>query len=332
MERRVTTEMDELLNAGAFVGSYTHSLDGKKRVTVPSDWREAAGNPELYILPGVNEKCLYVVTAREMAQRLEKVRAASVANVQAQKFIRDFFSRADRVGLDSQGRIRVKDELLSYAGIINQTVLVGAEFATGSIDVRGSSAIHRFLSFLGAFFLGIGPAAEEKQEENWWDRAEPMSRTGSSTPMALGQQAEMFDESGEVAPAPTPSVVTRSDTMVLPGARPASISIPQTVVSVQSKSASTSRVVATTRSAAAPRVSAVAKTGTPARGAVARQLIMSQSISSGGEESRWFSVPQRVLLPRYQLFEGVDAVTEERGGLRVSSRSMRTQRGHVWFV
>ena len=56
MERRVTTEMEELLNAGAFVGSYTHSLDGKKRVTIPSDWREAAGNPTLFVLPGVNEK------------------------------------------------------------------------------------------------------------------------------------------------------------------------------------------------------------------------------------------------------------------------------------
>ena len=99
MERRVTTEMEELLNAGAFVGNYTHSLDGKKRVTIPSDWRDAAGNPTLFVLPGVNFKCLYVVTAREMAQRLEKVRAASVANVQAQKFMRDFFSRADRVAV-----------------------------------------------------------------------------------------------------------------------------------------------------------------------------------------------------------------------------------------
>ena len=125
MERRVTTEREELLDAGAFVGNYTQSMDGKKRVTIPSDWREAAGNPTLFVLPGVNFKCLYVVTAREMAQRLEKVRAASVANVQAQKFMRDFFSRADRVALDAQGRIRVKDELLDYAGIINQMVLVG---------------------------------------------------------------------------------------------------------------------------------------------------------------------------------------------------------------
>ncbi|NLB65018.1 MAG: hypothetical protein GX803_00910 [Lentisphaerae bacterium] len=125
MERRVTTEMRELLTAGAFVGRYTHSLDGKKRVTIPADWRESAVEPVLFVLPGVNEKCLYVYTAREMAQRLEKVRSASVANVQAQKFLRDFFSRADRVILDSQGRIRVKDELLDYAGIINQMVLVG---------------------------------------------------------------------------------------------------------------------------------------------------------------------------------------------------------------
>ncbi len=114
MERRVTTEMEELLNAGAFVGCYTHTLDGKKRVTIPSDWREAAGNPTLFVLPGVDVKCLYVVTAREMAHRLEKVREASVANVQAQRFLRDFFSRADRVGLDAQGRIRVKDALLDW--------------------------------------------------------------------------------------------------------------------------------------------------------------------------------------------------------------------------
>ncbi len=125
MERRVTTEMEELVNAGAFVGSYTHTLDGKKRVTVPSDWRQAAGNPTLFVLPGVNAKCLYVVTAREMAQRLDKVRQASVANVKAQRFLRDFFSRADRVDLDAQGRIRVKDALLDFAGIINQMVMVG---------------------------------------------------------------------------------------------------------------------------------------------------------------------------------------------------------------
>ncbi len=151
--------------------------------------------------------------------------------------------------------------------------------------------------------------------------------------MTLGQQAELFDESGHIAaPAPSRRIETAPDMIVMPGVRPSAISIPRTIVSVHSKSKSTARVVATTRVMSSPRVSAVARTETTASGGVARQLIMSQSISSGREESRWFSVPQRVLLPRYQLFEGADAVTEDRGSLRVNSRSMRTQRGHVWFV
>ena len=145
--------------------------------------------------------------------------------------------------------------------------------------------------------------------------------------MTLGQQAELFDESGQlafepVAPPPPPVAA-------VPSAAPA---VPQTIVSVRSKSRTTARVVATTRVARATRVAAVPKAATPVRGAVARQLVLSQSISSGKEEARWFSVPQRVLLPRFQLFEGADAVSEGPDGLRIGSPSMRTQRGRVWFV
>ena len=138
--------------------------------------------------------------------------------------------------------------------------------------------------------------------------------------MVFGPQAELFDAAGHAAFAP----------IDLPVPAPA---LPQTVVSVRSRSRTTARVVATTRVVPAPRVAAVAKTATAARGSVARHLAMSQSLSSGKEESRWFSVPQRVLLPRYQLFEGSDAVTEDGGGgLRIGSPSMRAQSGRVWFV
>lgn len=138
--------------------------------------------------------------------------------------------------------------------------------------------------------------------------------------MVFGRQAELFDASGHAAFAPVEPAV------------PAAPVLPQTVVSVRSRSRTTARVVATTRVVSAPRVAAVAKTATAARGSVARHLAMSQSLSSGKEESRWFSVPQRVLLPRFQLFEGADAVTEGPDGLRIGSPSMRTQRGRVWFV
>lgn len=186
---------------------------------------------------------------------------------------------------------------------------------------------------MGAFFLGIGPAAQrERKDENWWDR-EPSLRGDDSAPVAFGRQTELFDETGEVAyEAAPPREALPRETPVssVPAAvRPTA----RTVVSVQSRSRQTARVVATTRARPATRVAAVSKAASASQGDVARHLMMSQSLSSGREESRWFSVPQRALLPRYQLFEGAAGVTEEAGGiLRVHSRSKRAQRGCVWFV
>ena len=117
--------------------------------------------------------------------------------------------------------------------------------------------------------------------------------------------------------------------MAIPAAAPA---LPRTIVSVHSRSRTTARVVATTRVMAVPRAAAAATSAAAARGDVGRHLVMSQSISSGREESRWFSVPQRTLLPRFQLFEGADAVVEEQGSLRIGSPALKTQRGRVWFV
>ena len=118
---------------------------------------------------------------------------------------------------------------------------------------------------------------------------------------------------------------------VAPVAAPAAT---RTLVSVHARSRTGARVVATTRAVAATRVAAMPKTAAVAgsRGEVGRHLVMSQSLSSGREESRWFSVPQRTLLPRFQLFEGADAVVEEQGSLRIGSPALKAQRGRVWFV
>lgn len=147
--------------------------------------------------------------------------------------------------------------------------------------------------------------------------------------MTLGRQAEMFDDAGRVAP-PAPAAFAPAVPAAAPVPAPAA---PQTLVMVQPRSRAAARAIVTTRRVAVPvRVASVAKGAVPARGTVARHLLMSQSISSGKEESRWFSVPQRVLLPRFQLFEGAVAVTEASGNLTVGSPATRTQRGQVWFV
>ena len=112
---------------GGFVGHFVHSLDPKKRLTIPSEWRERLiGSPSLYVLPSLGgEKCLYVYPASEMAPRLQKLQKTGIGDKRARLFARALASRSDLVSFDSQGRIRIKDELLDYAALSSQVELVG---------------------------------------------------------------------------------------------------------------------------------------------------------------------------------------------------------------
>lgn len=150
----------ELAGQGVFVNTYTHSLDSKKRLTIPADWRELAGVPKrLFVLPGVNDKCLCVYPAREMTRRLEKLRNLSIADEQGRQLARTLASRSDLAPWDSQGRIRIKDELLNYAGLVNQVILVGTfdgfelwnpdqwKERIGSVDQRQLGDAARYVGF-----------------------------------------------------------------------------------------------------------------------------------------------------------------------------------------
>jgi MraZ protein len=118
---------DEIRGQGVFVSSFTHSLDPKKRLTIPSQWRAQVGVPKsLYVLPDIQHPCLCVFPAGEIAQRLRKMRDYSMADEKARSFARTLASRSDLVAWDSQGRIRVKDELLKFADLKDQVTLVGA--------------------------------------------------------------------------------------------------------------------------------------------------------------------------------------------------------------
>ena len=115
------------VSQGVFVHRYVHNLDPKKRLTIPSEWRDQVGEPPaLYLLPGIPNNCIYAYPARDFGPRLERVRSRSIADTRARQFARSLGSRSDLVAWDGQGRIRVKDELLAYAGLVDQVVLIGA--------------------------------------------------------------------------------------------------------------------------------------------------------------------------------------------------------------
>jgi len=117
----------EIQGQGMFVNKYIHSLDPKKRLTIPSGWRAQVGEPRsLYVLRDVHQKCLCVFPAGAMMKRLERMRQHSIADEKARHFARVLGSQSDLVSWDSQGRIRIKDDLLEFAGLKDRVALVGA--------------------------------------------------------------------------------------------------------------------------------------------------------------------------------------------------------------
>ena len=106
------------------VGEFTHSLDSKGRVTIPSKWRIPGGDNTYLALP--NPGGYVTVYPPKMVARLEeKIAAASLSDTRAQALLMELFSKAHSFGGDKQGRINLNDKLIAHAQIEGKAVLVG---------------------------------------------------------------------------------------------------------------------------------------------------------------------------------------------------------------
>jgi MraZ protein len=120
--------MDNMQKTPAlFVGSFTHSLDAKRRMIFPSNWRHLAGESnQLFAFPHPEEKCLYLYTAAEMMRRLDELRTSGSVDQNDQQAIRSITAGADMLTWDAQGRVRIGENLLAHIEVKGQVVLVGA--------------------------------------------------------------------------------------------------------------------------------------------------------------------------------------------------------------
>ena len=106
----------------SFVGSFTHSIDSKKRVFIPSKFREELGD-EFYITRKF-DSYLSVYTAEDWQVFVEKLeRLPESEAVEIQDFI---LGAAQKCVPDSNGRIVLDERLVAHAGINKNIVFVGA--------------------------------------------------------------------------------------------------------------------------------------------------------------------------------------------------------------
>ncbi len=108
-------------------GTFTRSIDEKLRVAIPKRLREIMSPPQelgLYVAPGT-DRTLAIYSEGAFRELAERLALASPTHHQVRDFTRLFYARAQRVELDSQGRIRIPPELAKLVGLGSEAVLVG---------------------------------------------------------------------------------------------------------------------------------------------------------------------------------------------------------------
>ncbi len=105
------------------IGEYTHTVDPKKRVSLPSKFRSVLGK-KVIMTKGLDH-CVNVYTKVEWKKVLEQLSKLSMLQSDSRSFKRFMISGAVEVAVDSVGRVLISDFLKDYAKLRTKVVLVG---------------------------------------------------------------------------------------------------------------------------------------------------------------------------------------------------------------
>ncbi|MEN8234279.1 MAG: division/cell wall cluster transcriptional repressor MraZ [Actinomycetota bacterium] len=114
----------ELRRRGSvFLGEYSHSLDSKGRVVMPSKFR--TGLEHGCVVTKGQERCIYVFPMDRWEEESSKVLRLPRTDRRARNFARSFFASASDQALDRQGRVQIPEPLRQYAGLEKDLTVVG---------------------------------------------------------------------------------------------------------------------------------------------------------------------------------------------------------------
>jgi len=106
-----------------FIGEYSHTVDTKGRMNIPSKFREKLG--ELFYVTKGLDNCLFIFPEEEWKIFEDKLKTLPLTNKNARAFVRLFFSGATECSLDKQGRINIPQPLRTHGGITKDVQVIG---------------------------------------------------------------------------------------------------------------------------------------------------------------------------------------------------------------
>jgi len=109
-------------------GTHLRTLDEKQRIAVPKGFRdqlvENAKEPVLFLAPET-DRSLSLFPPETFEQRAKKLADLSGPPGHAKNYMRLYYSQAEQVSVDSQGRIRIPERLVQFGKIQQEVVMIG---------------------------------------------------------------------------------------------------------------------------------------------------------------------------------------------------------------
>ena len=106
-----------------FMGSVEYQMDDRNRVAVPPRYRDQFDAPS--VMTTGKERCVAVYTQAGFDKAAQAVEAIAADTKEGRDARRFFFGNAYPVAKDGQGRFLVPKELVDYAGLKKDVMVVG---------------------------------------------------------------------------------------------------------------------------------------------------------------------------------------------------------------
>ena len=105
------------------IGEYKHTIDAKKRISIPAKLRREIGAKA--VLTRGLDNCLFLFPMKEWEQLAEKLGKLPFGQGDTRGFVRLLLSGAVEVEVDQLGRVLIPDYLRDYAVLDKKAIVAG---------------------------------------------------------------------------------------------------------------------------------------------------------------------------------------------------------------
>lgn len=105
------------------IGEYTHSVDEKKRISLPAKFRQEVGK-KIVVTHGL-DNCLFLYPIKEWEKISGKLSELGMGQADTRGFNRFMLAGAVEIDVDVAGRILIPDFLKDFADLKSKVVFTG---------------------------------------------------------------------------------------------------------------------------------------------------------------------------------------------------------------